>query len=112
LAVYLTPCEVRGEEIRGKGYTSSRESEHTSKSTNRLGLTEARNSLEECMSTCEECDDELLDESILTDDISLYLGLDSVKCIVDVGECRIQNNSKLKIKNSKLRNLEKYIKRI
>ena len=41
------------------------------------------------MTSCEEGDDEFLYESILTDDVSLYLGLDSVEGIVDVGECWI-----------------------
>ena len=48
------------------------------------------------MSAREEGDDELVDESVLADDILLYLLLDSVKCIVDVGESRIHSrvNSK------------------
>lgn len=112
LTVYLTACEIRWEEIGGKRYATSIQSEHTCKSPNRLGLTDSRYSFEECMSSCEECDNELLDESILTDDISLNTWLDSVECIVDVGESWIQNNSKLKIKNSKLRNPGKSTKRI
>ena len=38
------------------------------------------------MSTREECDDEFLDESILSDDLLRYLRLDLVECIVDMGE--------------------------
>ena len=72
LAIYLTSCEVRWEEVRGKRYTSSRESEYARECANRLGLTKSRNSLEECVSTCKKGDNELLDESILTDDILLY----------------------------------------
>ena len=44
------------------------------------------------MSTCEECDDQLVDESILTDDLLLDPALDGMESIVDVGECWIQNN--------------------
>ena len=71
LAVDLTSCEVRWEEVRRERYPTRIEPEYACKSPDRLGLAKARDSLEECVSTREECDDEFLDEGILTDDLLL-----------------------------------------
>lgn len=53
------------------------------------------------MSTREEGYDKLLNEGILTDDISLYLGLDCMEGIVDVGESRIQRSEEWGVKSEK-----------
>ena len=47
------------------------------------------------MSTREECDDELVDEGILTDDLLLDPALDGMESIVYVGECWIHRSERL-----------------
>jgi hypothetical protein len=94
LTIDLAPCEVRWQEIRGEGYSTRIETEYACKSPYSLRLAETRNSLEECMSTREECDDELLDEGILTDDLLLDLGFYLMERVVDMSECWVQNNEK------------------
>ena len=91
LAIYLTSCEVGWQEIRSEGYTTRIEAEYACKSPDRPSLPKARNSLEECVSTREECNDEFLDESILTDDLLLDLRTDRDEGIVDMGESWIQD---------------------
>lgn len=41
------------------------------------------------MTTREECDNQLLDESILTDDLFLDICLDLYECVVDMSESRV-----------------------
>lgn len=42
------------------------------------------------MTTCEERDNQLLDEGILSDDVFLYISLDLYECVVDMSESRVQ----------------------
>ena len=102
LSVYLTPCEVGWQEIRREGYTTRIETEHACKSPYRLGLAKARNSLEECMSTREEGDDQLVDEGILPDDLALDICLDRLERVVDMGESWV--HSQLRITNRSITN--------
>lgn len=95
LSVYLTSREVGWQEIRSEGYTTRVESEYACKSPDRLGLPKTRNSLEECVSTREECNDEFLDESILTDDLLLDLRTDRDESIVDMGEGWVHRSERL-----------------
>jgi hypothetical protein len=95
LSVDLTAREIRWEEIRSEGYSARIETKYACEGTDRPSLAETRNSLEEGVSTREEGDDELLDESILSDDLLRYLRLDLMECIVDMGECWVQSNYKL-----------------
>jgi hypothetical protein len=91
LPVYLTSCEVRWEQIRSERYTTRVETEYPCKSPDRLGLAESWNSLEECVSTREEGDDQFLDEGILTDDLALDICLDRLERIVDMSEGWVQD---------------------
>jgi hypothetical protein len=90
LPVYLTSGEVGWEEIRSEGYTTRIETEYARKSANCASLAKTRNSLKECMSTREECDDKLVDESILTDYLLLDLRTDCDERVVDMSESWVQ----------------------
>lgn len=73
LAIYLVPSQIRWEEIRSEAHSTRIESEYCGKYTNRFGFAKTRYSLEKSMSSGKECDNEPIDEIILSDDILLYI---------------------------------------
>lgn len=85
-SVDLIARQIRREEIRSERYPTRIESEHRCKCPDCPSLTKTRDSLEESMATGEECDNQLLDEGILPDDLLLDISLDLYECIVDMSE--------------------------
>ncbi len=89
LSIYFITSEIWWKEIRGKWYSSSIKPDYSCKSTNSASFAESRNSFEEGMSTCEECDKEFFYDYILSDDFFLDLLLDLRESIMDMSESRI-----------------------
>ena len=68
LIVYLSACEVSGEEVRRELDTGETESESTGDDLYGEGLRETGNSFEEDMSSGKKSDEDIADKYVLTDD--------------------------------------------